>query len=111
MSLDAGRRDKRILIERFSETGHDALNAPVQAWTEYAKPWAAVYYGSGAEQREAAQTSASLSASFEVLANSKTRALLMTDRIRFDGLIWDIRSTIPLDHNAGVRISAVAVTG
>ena len=35
----------------------------------------------------------------------------MTDRIRFDNLIWDIRSTIPLGHNAGVRITAVAVTG
>lgn len=111
MSLDAGRRDKRIVFERFTEIGRDALNAPIQEWAEYAKAWAAVYYGSGAEQREAAQTSASLSASFEVLANSKTRSLLLTDRIRFDGLLWDIRSTIPFGHNAGVRISAVAVTG
>lgn len=109
MSLDAGRRDKRITFERFTEAGRDTLNAPIPQWTEYAKAWAAVYYGSGSEQREAAQTSASLGASFEVLANSKTRGLLLTDRIRFDGLIWDIRSTIPLGHNAGVRIDRKSV--
>lgn len=111
MSLDSGRRDKKIVIERYTETGRDALNAPIKEWTNYANVSASVYYGSGSEQREAAQTSASLSASFEVLANSKTRGLLMTDRIRFGGLIWDIRSTIPLGHNEGVRITAVAVTG
>ena len=59
MSLDAGRRDKRIVIERYVETGRDALNAPIREWASYANPWASVYYGSGSEQREAAQTSAS----------------------------------------------------
>ncbi|MGE6693346.1 phage head completion protein [Sphingobium limneticum] len=111
MSLDSGRRDKRIVIERYEEAGRDTLNAPIYQWIVYVRASASVYYGSGSEQREAAQTSASLSASFEVLANSKTRGVLMTDRIRFDNLIWDIRSTIPLGHNAGVRITAVAVTG
>ena len=107
MSLDSGRRNKRIIIERCTETGRDAYNAPIYEWTQWCSASAAVYYGTGSEQREAAQTRASQTASFEVLSNSKTRALLATDRINFDGGLWDIRSIVPLGFNEGVRMSAV----
>lgn len=106
MSLDAGRRNKRILIERETETGRNALNEPIVGWAEYANPWADVIFGNGAERRAAAQTGGTQSATFEVLKNSKTSALLMTDRINFMGAIWDIRGIAPIDDD-GVRIDAV----
>lgn len=105
MSLDAGRRNKRIIIERFTEI-RDTVNQPIKQWSAYARPWADVFYGTSAEQRSAAQADGTQSATFDVLANSKTRALLLTDRISFGGGIWDIRGIAPID-DAGVKITAV----
>ena len=71
MSLAAGRRNKRIRIEART-VAEDDYGGEAEAWAVYARPWASVYYGSGAEQREAAQQGGSQAASFEVLSNSKT---------------------------------------
>ena len=106
MSLNSGRRNKRVVIERLTETGRDTLNQPIIEWTLYAKAWADVIFGSGSEQRAAAQTDATQAATFEVLANSKTRALLMTDRVSFLGGLWDIRGIAPMG-DAGIKINAV----
>jgi head-tail adaptor len=61
-TLSASRRDRRISIERFTETGRNSLNEPIMQWAEFAKLWAAVYFGTGAEQRAAAQTEATQAA-------------------------------------------------
>lgn len=106
MSLDAGRRNKRIVIQRETEIGRDALNNPVRDWTQLANPWADVIFGSGTERRSAAQTGGTQAATFEVLKDSRTATLLMTDRILFMGAPWDIRGIAPIG-NEGVRIDAV----
>ena len=108
MALDAGARENRITIERFTST-RNAYNEVIESWAPYCKAYAAIYYGTGAEQRQAAQEGASLPASFEVLANSKTREISVTDRISFNGL-WDIRSVAPMGRD-GIRISAVRAAG
>ncbi len=105
--MKSGPRNRRLVIERRAEIGRDTYNEPIFGWAEWCSAWAAVYYGTGTEQREAAQTSASQAASFEVLSNSKTRALMVTDRIAFDGGLWDIQSLAQLGFGEGVRISAV----
>ncbi|GLT01802.1 hypothetical protein GCM10007897_32000 [Sphingobium jiangsuense] len=104
--MKAGPRNRRIKFERFTET-RDAYNEPVKVWSEHCREWAAVYFGSGSEQREAAQTQGAQAASFEVLSNSKTRAVTVMDRILFDGGVWDIRSIAPIGLNRGVKFNAV----
>lgn len=106
MSLDEGARDKRITIERSTET-RNALNEPVKTWAPYARPWASVYYGTGTEQRQAAQTQATQVATFEILSSTKNRSIEVTDRIIFDGEIWEIRSIPRIGLNEGIKITAV----
>lgn len=107
MSLDAGRRNKRITIEQRTAVD-DGYGGDIETWTLFAKPWASVFYGSGAEQREAAQQGGSQSASFEVLSNSKTRIISVANhRVLHDGGVWDIRSVAPIGLNEGVKINAV----
>lgn len=107
MSLDAGRRNKRITIEART-VAEDDYGGEAETWAVYARPWASVYYGSGAEQRDAAQQGGSQAASFEVLSNSKTRAISTVDhRIQFDGGIWNITAKQELGANEGVRITAI----
>ncbi|EQA96845.1 head-tail adaptor protein [Sphingobium baderi] len=103
--MKSGPRHDLIVIERATIT-RNPYNEPVETWTEYCREYAAVYYGNGTEQREAAQTQASQVASFEVLANSKTRTISVTDRISFGGGLWDIRSVAPIGRD-GVKINAV----
>ena len=106
MSLAAGRRNKRIEIQRAAQERNE-LNEPVERWTAYARPWADVIYGSGVEQRAAAQADATQAASFEILHNSKTRRITVTDRVSFDGGIWDIKAVATMGVNEGIRISAI----
>lgn len=104
--MKAGQRNRRIKFERFTES-RNALNEVVHNWTPHCEEYAAVYLGSGSEQRAAAQTGGSQTASFEVLSNSKTRAVTVMDRILFDGGIWDITANHGLGLNEGRRITAV----
>lgn len=109
-ALRAGRRNKQIIIERrIAKT--DGRGQPTKdvAWAEYANPWAAIYYGSGSEQRDAAQQQAQQAATFEILFNSKSRLITPGDdyRIRYGTAIWDIRSVAEIGFNEGIRINAV----
>lgn len=104
--MKARNRPHLITIERATET-RSPLNEPVQTWGTYCQEYAAVYFGNGTEQREAAQTGGAQPATFEVLSNGKTRTILLTDRILFDGGIWDIRSVVPIGLNEGIKITAV----
>src|SRR3546814_6494216 len=100
-------RNRKIIIERFTATTDDYGHGE-KTWTDYCTEWAAVNFGTGQERREAAQESASVSATFHVLRNSKTAALTVQDRISFEGAVWDITSAVPSrEFNAGMDITAV----
>lgn len=102
--MKARNRHNLIIIERATIT-RNPYNEQIETWAEYCREYADVFYGNGTEQREAAQTQASQVASFEVLANSKTRTISVTDRISFNGL-WDIRSVAPMGRD-GIKLTAV----
>ena len=105
--MKARERDQKIVIERKSVTTDDYGNE-VESWTTFATEWAKVVYGTGREQREAAQVQASLPATFEVDSNSNTRSATELDRINFDSAYWNIVAPPnDLGLNKGVRITAV----
>jgi len=104
--MKASPRNKRIVFEART-TVEDEYGGEEEVWAELAAEYAAVYYGNGTEQREAAQGGGSQAASFEVLSNSKTRVISVTDhRITFDDGIWNITGAHDLD-NGGRRITAI----
>src|SRR3546814_20405166 len=73
----------------------------------YTTLFRSVHFGTGQERREAAQESASVSATFHVLRHSKTAALTVQDRISFEGAVWDKTSAVPCrEFNEGMDISA-----
>jgi head-tail adaptor len=110
----ASRRKHKIVIQRTGAPTDDGYTTNPGAWANYATEMAAIYYGTGREQREAAQENATQTASFEVLSNSKTRALSVTDRICFpvtdpdpeNWPTWDIQAVNEIGSNKGVRITA-----
>jgi head-tail adaptor len=112
--MGAGQRLHRIAIERRTVTGQDDYGHDVVTWSTWTSEYSAIFYGSGREQREAAQESGSQSASFEVLSHTKTRAISVTDRVRYPVTdpdpatwpVWDVQAVNELGFNKGVRITA-----
>lgn len=101
-------RDRKVTFQRAGAPTDDGYTVRPGEWEEYCVEWASVSFGTGQERREAAQKSASLPATFGVLANSKTRELSTTDRISFDGSFWDIISVVPSRQlNVGIDVTAI----
>ena len=118
------RRNKRIRFEvRRGEKdgfGHRTVNAE---WREKAHRSANVMYGAGSEQRaaaqprEAAQQVGSQTASFYVLADSDTRAVSISDRIRYPlsdpdpakWPAWEISAIEEIGFNEGFGFTATRV--
>lgn len=108
------RRHHKIIIQRKIVEGEDDYGHDVETWATRTTEFAAIFYGSGRELREAAQRSGAQSASFEVPSNSKTREISVTDRVRYpvtdpdpdNWPIWDVQAANDLGLNEGVRITA-----
>lgn len=108
----AGPRDTLITFQRATTTT-DGAGQSIETWADYAKEWAAVRYGSARERRErreASQLAANQTATFRMLANSKTRDLTPLDRIiGYLGGIWNI-TDVALITRAEVEVTAVRKT-
>lgn len=118
--LSASARDKVILIERV-EAAVDGYGHPTQRprAVEIARPWANIVFGSGQEQREAAQNGGSQSASFAVLASPETAGVSVRDRIRYplsdpdpaNWPVWEIQARAEMGFNEGFDFTATRVAG
>ena len=118
MSLDSGRRNKRIAFKKkvagVDGRGHATVG---EQWALLGKASASIYFGSGDEQRASAEDGATQKASFDVLDNSMTRTLTVQNRLYFPirgadpekWPAWDIRAIVPLGTNEGFRITAESV--
>lgn len=105
----AGERNKRITFERATSTRGGLGQPGARTWASIgAARWAKVLYGTGAERRAASVEGAVQSATFRVLADSLTRGVLVTDRISFDGLVWDIGGIAPIGGPVAYEIEFTA---
>lgn len=95
MTISAGKRDRRIVIERATST-QDDYGEEGPTWTAWCSPFANVRFGTSAERRQAAAEQGSQAATFRVLATEKTRAVTKLDRIGFEGSPWDIEGIVPI---------------
>ena len=104
--MTAGNRDRLISIERASVT-QDGYGEEIETWAPAFQEWARVFYGRGNERREAAADRSEMPITFSVLSNSNSRTITARDRIRFDGLIWNIEGVAPVTRGE-IEITAVA---
>lgn len=96
-----------------ASTSTNDYNETVENWaspTLLTTATARVRFGTAQEKREAAQESASQTATFECLRTPALAAVPMTARIVFDGSQWDITERAPLDRRTirftGIRLVA-----
>lgn len=102
------RRPHRVTFEKRSVTQDAYSGHDIETWTPHFDEMAAIFYGTGTEQRAAAQLQGEQTASFEVLSNSRTRELTIADyRIVERGAAWNIRALSDMGFNDGVKVTAV----
>jgi len=105
-----GSGDRSYVVEfQRATTADDDYGQPIETWSHYGTATANVRFGTAQEKRQAAQESASQTATFECLRTTTVDAVTVKDRIVFDRSDWDITSRDPLDRRTvrftGVRIA------
>jgi SPP1 family predicted phage head-tail adaptor len=101
----ASQRTELIVFQRATVTTDD-YGQEIETWTDYATRRARVRFGTAQEKREAAQESASQTATFECVRSAELDAVTLKDRISYDGSDWDITERAPLDR-ATIRFTGV----
>lgn len=112
MTIGAGKRRELITFQRATVV-QDAYGEEVPTWADIpnGSRLANVRFGTSAERREAAAEAASQVTTFRVLADSLAESITITDRIRWDGLDWDITGIArirPMAGAAEIELTAVA---
>jgi SPP1 family predicted phage head-tail adaptor len=105
MALAAGNMDRRITLERFTETV-DQFNEPVKAWGALAIRWASYEPISDGERFRAGETAATASARFVIRHSAVVADLNPKDRLTFDGAAWQILHVKEIGRREGIEISA-----
>ncbi|QHD68220.1 head-tail adaptor protein [Sphingobium yanoikuyae] len=113
MSVAPGARDARIIFQRrrtdFTDAAPtDSYGEEIEEYRDHFTEYASALFGGGSEQREAAQSGGTQSATFEVLSRRRTREVTLKDfRIKdTDGQYWNIVGKQPLGRE-GIRFTAV----
>lgn len=85
----SGKMDQRIAVERLTVTT-DGQGSVIEVWKPHADLWAEVRELRATQAVDSAQRVASEETIFSVRADSITRELATTDRIRWSGRVYDI---------------------
>lgn len=103
MSLPAaGRRDRRIVVERLTVM-QGSTGAAVESWSTLATLWAEARLPTGREAELAGQVAATVDRVFVVLWRDDIEP---KQRIRFDGQVYDVVSVAEMGRREGLTIGA-----
>lgn len=107
MGLAAGKLDRKITIQRFTQT-RDEMNEPVPAWATLATRWASYEPVRDGEKFRAGETAANISARFVIRHSSNVADLNPKDRVQFDGKTYDILNVKEIGRREGIEITCAA---
>lgn len=107
MALSAGKMDRKIVLQRFTET-RDAFNEPVKTWATLATRSASYEPLSDGERFRASETAANASARFVIRYSAAVADLSPVDRLVFEGRTYEILHTKEVGRREGIEITAAA---
>lgn len=105
--MQAGKLDRRITIERASET-RDAFNNITYSWTPLVTVWAAKLDVRDAERWSAQEVGAEITTRFQIRWSTAVEDVNPKDRIVFDGRTYDINAVKEMGRREGLEITAAA---
>lgn len=101
--MKAGDLNRKVELLRRTQTGTTDANEPIYTYTVQRTFWAALIYKSETEQFNASQRFAVRLVTFRCHHFSDIQA---TDRLRCDGLEYDVKGWRELGYRAGLEIAA-----
>lgn len=107
MALSAGKMDRKIVLQRFTET-LDSYNESVKTWATLATRRASYEPISDGERFRASETAANVSARFVIRYSSAVSTLNPKDRLTFDGTVFEIVNVKEIGRREGFEITAGA---
>ena len=105
--MPAGRRDRRIRIERYAVT-KSSSGAEVKTWAAVATVWAEKLDLSDGERVAAAEVSAEITTRFRILYSSTVASVNAKDRIVLGDFTYDILGVKEIGTREGLEITAAA---
>lgn len=99
-----GSMDRQIELQRATVERVPPYNELIETWSTVATLWAEVRRTPGREFLAMSQTVAERRATFVI----RFREVLPTDRILFEGDLWDVQDARELGRREYLEISAVA---
>ena len=105
--MKAGELNRRLTIQRAVYT-INALNEKVPSWQELMVVWASKRDVSDCERIASQQVSAYITTRFKLRWSRLAATISPTDRLVFDGRIYEIYSCKETDFHDGIEISAAA---
>ncbi len=101
MKRGAGKFDKRVIIERVTETTSTSMNNQTKTFEAIATRLACVVWLRGNEVRNgsAMQVQDSAEWSVELLADSVTRTITSNDRLVYRGKVFSITSSADINQD------------
>lgn len=101
--LEAGRRDRKIIIQHNTGSVKDELGKDIPSWVTKHECWAEYNPIGGQELLNMGKEVSTEVSRFVILYKSD---LLETDRISFNGKFWDILFFRELGRREGLEITA-----
>lgn len=104
MALSAGKLDRKIVLQRFTET-RDDYNEPVLTWATLATRSASYEPLSDGERFRASETAANASARFVIRYSAAVADLDPKDRLTFEGATHEILHVKQIGRREGIEIT------
>ena len=108
MGLSAGKRDRRITIERYTGEDRDSFNNPVKNWAPLATVWAEKNDVSDGERVAAQEAGAEITTRFRILWSPDVASVDPKCRIVLDGRVYDVTGVKEIGTRVGLEITTVA---
>ena len=103
----AGELDRRITIQRATTTLNE-FNEPIVTWTDLTTVWAKRRDASATESYRAQEVGAEITARFTIRWSSVAESVNPSDRLSFDGRLYNITAVRDIERNRWREIDAVA---
>ncbi|MCR5874367.1 phage head closure protein [Phenylobacterium sp. J426] len=106
--MRAGKLDRRLTLLSYGSDGTNAFGDPADAWTDIGTVWASKQDVSDAERMRAQALGATITTRFIVRSTERARGLKRRDRVRCDGVTYDVVGLKEVGRRDGIEITAAA---
>lgn len=101
--MQAGRRDRRVSIERQGAPTDNGFTTKPGSWSEVASRKAQIIWPKGSEPFQQEGIVTQKPATFILPSDSITRSITTLDRIVYAGKAYDLKSVNEIGRNEGVE--------